>query len=263
VAAALLLHMLVGTAVLVRPPAFLAKLVKPKEEVRPPPRQAEIEMVQAPQVAAQSEAVQNNMPADGDDQVGATGKAKVNAAQQPSATPPVAPPAAPPAQAPPPAPNLVTGPEGESPPPQPAPSPKPGPSAPDAAQQVTQAEQKPTDAPTGAAPEISLSGEDDEQGMSGGSAETPAAPAPGAHNRLPAYPLSAGLKQQEGTVDVIIQVGPDGSAAQVIVANSSGFPALDNAAVRAFKKWRFRPALNHGVPVASVVEKRLKFELGP
>jgi protein TonB len=248
VAAALLLHMLVGTAVLVRPPAFLAKLVQPKPLMQPPPREAEVEMVQ------------NDMPANGDQPVGATGKDKLNAtAQTPAAPPPVPPPPAPPAQSPPPTPNLLTAPDGETPPPQLNPSPKPGPAQPEAAEQITQTEQKPINAPTGAAPDIRLSSDDNDEGMSGGTAETPAAPAPGAHNRLPAYPRTAGLNQQQGTVDMVVQVAPDGSAAQVIVANSSGYPALDKAAVSAIRKWRFRPAMEHGVPVASTVEERLNF----
>lgn len=55
----------------------------------------------------------------------------------------------------------------------------------------------------------------------------------------PVYPAGSQRAGESGTVLLDIIVGPDGVPTQVNVERSSGFPALDDAAVAAVRKWRF------------------------
>ena len=59
------------------------------------------------------------------------------------------------------------------------------------------------------------------------------------HRVDPVYPAAARRAGQSGTVLLNIVVGPNGSATEVNVERSSGFMALDDAAVAAVRKWRF------------------------
>ncbi len=79
-------------------------------------------------------------------------------------------------------------------------------------------------------------------------------------NRPPAYPVEAQMNHQHGAVVVLIHVAPNGSAASVEVLESSGYRLLDEAAVEAVRKWRFRPAIEHGQPVAFDMPFQFMFE---
>ncbi|MEG6585149.1 energy transducer TonB [Dendrosporobacter sp. 1207_IL3150] len=58
----------------------------------------------------------------------------------------------------------------------------------------------------------------------------------------PQYPSSARNAGQQGTVILKIQVHDNGRPGDVVVYSSSGYDALDDAAIVAVKKWRFIPA---------------------
>lgn len=77
----------------------------------------------------------------------------------------------------------------------------------------------------------------------------------------PSYPLAARKAGWEGAVIVGILVDERGRAATVTVRESSGYAALDNAAVEGVKKWRFAPAKRNGEAVASLHVVRVKFNL--
>ena len=77
----------------------------------------------------------------------------------------------------------------------------------------------------------------------------------------PEYPLVARQAGWEGTVVVQVEVLPDGTAGGVTVYQSSGHPALDQAAVKAVKTWRFVPAMDGNFPVRSLVRIPVKFDL--
>lgn len=62
------------------------------------------------------------------------------------------------------------------------------------------------------------------------------------NNPKPQYPLAARRRGDHGTVLVRVLVTAEGTAASVNLEKSSGFPALDEAAVNAVKSWRFVPA---------------------
>jgi protein TonB len=89
----------------------------------------------------------------------------------------------------------------------------------------------------------------------------PAAPAPpaktgvyisaeyAATNRKPAYPPMSMRYGEQGTVTLRVFVKADGTAGQVEIRSSSGYPLLDESARTAVQSWRFRPATSDGKPV--------------
>lgn len=81
------------------------------------------------------------------------------------------------------------------------------------------------------------------------------------HNREPDYPPSAVLRGEQGVVELLIHVGPDGRAQSVDVLRSSGYAALDRAARQAVLTWHFLPALKHGLAVPAAMPLRVVFRL--
>jgi len=65
----------------------------------------------------------------------------------------------------------------------------------------------------------------------------------------PMYPHDELRAGHEGTVHMKFQVMADGSIASSRVERSSGYPALDEAALTALNKCRFRPARKDGQAV--------------
>jgi protein TonB len=55
----------------------------------------------------------------------------------------------------------------------------------------------------------------------------------------PEYPALARRRKQEGTVLLEVIIAPDGRASGVTLKKSSGFPALDRAALEAVPGWEF------------------------
>jgi protein TonB len=78
----------------------------------------------------------------------------------------------------------------------------------------------------------------------------------------PNYPPRSVALDEEGTVQLLIFVTPDGRVGDVRVSRSSGYPRLDNAAMRTARmKWRFRPRTQDGVPVGAWGTYAVRFEL--
>ena len=71
-----------------------------------------------------------------------------------------------------------------------------------------------------------------------------------ASNRPPVQPPRSLRNNEEGKVVLRVLVQADGSAGEVQVRSSSGFPLLDEAARSAVQAWRFNPATSDGKPVA-------------
>jgi protein TonB len=83
-----------------------------------------------------------------------------------------------------------------------------------------------------------------------------------AMNPPPTYPAAARRRQQQGTVTVRVLVGADGSVERAEVAESSGFEALDDAALETVRsRWRFVPARREGLAVESWVLVPIRFAL--
>ncbi len=58
----------------------------------------------------------------------------------------------------------------------------------------------------------------------------------------PEYPAEARIRNLSGSGVVIMTVNPaNGRVIHVSMAASTGVPSLDNAALRGFRRWRFRP----------------------
>ncbi|MET0350794.1 MAG: energy transducer TonB [Rhizobacter sp.] len=103
-------------------------------------------------------------------------------------------------------------------------------------------------------------------------APTPPAPPPPARNLPPeaadylvrpplVYPRASTRLRESGTVTLRVYIGEDGLPKDVQVARSSGFARLNEAAVDAVRKARFKPYLENGRAIAGWVTLPLVFEL--
>ena len=81
------------------------------------------------------------------------------------------------------------------------------------------------------------------------------------NNPRPAYPPIARRLGLEGLVVLRVQVSAAGAPEQVAVAQTSGAPVLDEAALKAVQVWTFVPARRGDTPVAHVVDVPIRFQL--
>jgi len=80
-------------------------------------------------------------------------------------------------------------------------------------------------------------------------------------NRKPRYPRVSQANGDEGTTVLHVLVKADGSAGEVQVKQSSGFPLLDESARSTVQSWRFTPATVDGKPVAEWYQVDVPFKL--
>jgi protein TonB len=81
-------------------------------------------------------------------------------------------------------------------------------------------------------------------------------------NRVnPVYPPASRRAGEQGTVMVRVLVTERGLPGQLQVLKSSGHPRLDEAALDAIRKWKFKPAKNGATPILSWTRVQVKFEL--
>ena len=80
-------------------------------------------------------------------------------------------------------------------------------------------------------------------------------------NLLPEYPLSARQLGQEGLVILKALINRDGSVCTLVVAQSSGYQALDQEALKRVKTWHFQPATYMGIPLETWVIIPIRFRL--
>ena len=66
---------------------------------------------------------------------------------------------------------------------------------------------------------------------------------------------------EEGTVLVRVLVTADGRAGEVELKRGSGYDRLDQAALRAVRKWRFVPATKNGEPTEAWLDQPVTFKL--
>ncbi|MYC27963.1 MAG: energy transducer TonB [Nitrospira sp. SB0662_bin_26] len=77
----------------------------------------------------------------------------------------------------------------------------------------------------------------------------------------PIYPRIAKKSGWEGTVLLRVTVETNGRASKVDVSRSSGRKVLDDAAVKAVRRWTFRPARDGNIPIRTQVVIPIKFSL--
>lgn len=78
----------------------------------------------------------------------------------------------------------------------------------------------------------------------------------------PPYPASSIRKEEEGTLTLAVLVGPDGRVNDAKVTLSSGFPALDEAAViEAKRRWKLLPAMRGSAAVEDWTRLKVVFRL--
>jgi protein TonB len=80
-------------------------------------------------------------------------------------------------------------------------------------------------------------------------------------NRAPVYPERALRHGEQGRVMLRVSVSADGTPIEVELAETSGHPSLDTAALAAVRQWRFSPAMQAGRPVAAIAEVPVRFRL--
>jgi len=76
----------------------------------------------------------------------------------------------------------------------------------------------------------------------------------------PSFSDEARKAKQQGAVVLLLVVGKDGRAYDIRVRQSLGM-GLDEEAVNAVTRWRFRPATLNGQPVATEIEVQVDFHL--
>ncbi len=77
----------------------------------------------------------------------------------------------------------------------------------------------------------------------------------------PVYPAASRRAGEEGSVILRIFVDPTGRPQQVLVDRSSGHSRLDDAAMKAVKRWRFQPASSGSGPLGSWSRVTITFRL--
>ena len=82
-------------------------------------------------------------------------------------------------------------------------------------------------------------------------------------NPAPVYPQAARKQKQEGTVIVYARISKNGLPFTVSIEKSSGYVLLDQAALKAVKQWRFRPAKLGTLPIEASVRVPIRFDLLP
>jgi len=77
----------------------------------------------------------------------------------------------------------------------------------------------------------------------------------------PVYPSAARQAGVEGSVLLQVAVESNGRAGDVLLVSSSGSGLLDAAAMKAVRKWSFRPATINGQPTSGHVRVPVRFQL--
>lgn len=77
----------------------------------------------------------------------------------------------------------------------------------------------------------------------------------------PDYPKGSRQRGEQGDVVIEMTVNPQGEVDKAAVVTTSGFPELDEAALRAVRSARFSPARSGSEPVSSTARLTLTFRL--
>ncbi len=80
-------------------------------------------------------------------------------------------------------------------------------------------------------------------------------------NPPPPYPSEAIRKEQEGLVMLSVWVSRSGEVQSVEISQSSGVAVLDQSALKAVRKWKFKPARSGALAIESRVNIPVRFRL--
>lgn len=76
------------------------------------------------------------------------------------------------------------------------------------------------------------------------------------------YPPSSLRAEEEGVTQVRVAINASGRVEACEVTASSNFPKLDERTCKiAQSRWRFKPALQNGTPVADTLTKRIRWQI--
>ncbi len=101
------------------------------------------------------------------------------------------------------------------------------------------------------------------------SAAATQAPGPPAHTSArvagncekPEYPRTSLRNEEEGSVNVKLTIGADGTVVDAAIEKSSGFKDLDRATLKAWSLCHFTPAMSDGQPVQSTTRMQYVWKL--
>lgn len=77
----------------------------------------------------------------------------------------------------------------------------------------------------------------------------------------PVYPQESRVRGEQGVVHLRVLINTQGEAEAVGVTQSSGFPLMDEAALAALAKAKFKPIVENSIPVKSYAAARITFHL--
>ncbi len=77
----------------------------------------------------------------------------------------------------------------------------------------------------------------------------------------PLYPRVSLRRHEQGTALLLVTIAADGRVLAVSIATSSGYAALDRAALDAVREWTFEPALAAGRTAASQALVPVRFAM--
>ena len=77
----------------------------------------------------------------------------------------------------------------------------------------------------------------------------------------PSYPESARRKGHQGTAQVRLELDAAGEVTAANLSKSSGSAALDASALKAARRWKFKPAMSGGRAIASKIIVPIRFHL--
>lgn len=75
------------------------------------------------------------------------------------------------------------------------------------------------------------------------------------------YPPEAARRHQQGTVVLMLYINGSGALDKVEIVKSSGFPLLDEAAIKEMKHSRFEPAMDGAIPIRSRAQAGVTYRL--
>jgi protein TonB len=75
------------------------------------------------------------------------------------------------------------------------------------------------------------------------------------------YPSEAARRHQQGMVILMLYINGSGALDKIEIVKSSGFPLLDEGAIREMKLSKFQPAMDDAIPIRSRAQASVTYRL--